>query len=72
MNKNTSCFNPRIFSKYTGRPGGNGIKNQQINEIGILRQFERDKNCQKGSGLGFAIAFKISDMYKIKKSEFKI
>ncbi|MGA9293097.1 MAG: response regulator [Ignavibacteriaceae bacterium] len=45
---------------------GMGIRNEHINEIGILRQFDRDRNCQKGSGVGLAIAFKIADMYKMK------
>lgn len=47
---------------------GVGIKSEDINEIGVLRQFNRRKNCQRGSGMGLAVAFKIAELHDIKIS----
>ncbi len=42
---------------------GTGINSDQIPEIGALRQFDREEKCQRGVGLGLAIAKKIAEIY---------
>jgi len=44
---------------------GIGMTIEQIKEVGILRQFDRSKNCQSGTGLGLAIINKIVEIYEL-------
>jgi two-component system, sensor histidine kinase and response regulator len=42
---------------------GYGMSEEQIKDIGVLRQFDRNKKCQNGTGLGLAIVSKITEIY---------
>ncbi len=52
------------FCEINIKDNGIGMTGSQINEIGTLRQFDRQKNCQTGTGLGLSIVHKIAEIYK--------
>ncbi len=42
---------------------GIGFTKEQLNKIGLMRQFDRDKNFQSGLGMGLALVKKIAEMH---------
>ena len=44
---------------------GKGMSDQQVKEIGLLRQFDKLKNNQIGVGLGLSIVQKIAQLYNL-------
>lgn len=53
------------FCEINIKDNGIGMTAGQINEIGMFRQFDRQKNCQRGTGLGLSTVYKIAEIYKI-------
>lgn len=42
---------------------GIGFTKEQLNKIGLMRQFDREKNFQSGLGMGLALVKKIAEMH---------